>query len=193
MSKTNYVSWTKEEENKLLELKKLGLSYKEISNQLEGRTPIQIKSKYASIQNKLKEAKLRKSRNTTQNRKPWTEEEDKILLDNAHEDWAVLLELLPNRTIKSMKHRLAKMQVSRQKTVLTESDKNYILSHYLKIPVSEMQEKLGVKRSTIYGFLNKRGLKVSEFEWKANDVQLTENGFGVKISYRKEVVLDGNN
>lgn len=188
MSKTKYISWSEAEVNKLLELKKNGLTYNEMSNHFKNRTPTQLKSKFGSIQRKIKEEQITNKSSKTITRQVWTKEEDEILLNNAHEDWAVLLELLPNRTIKSMKHRLSSMNISRMKTVLTDNNKEYIINNYLKKPVSELSKELNVKKTTIYGFLNSKNINVSEFEWEAQSMELVEGTFSVKVNFRKVAV-----
>lgn len=188
MSKTKYNSWTEAEVNKLLELKKSGLTYNEMSNHFKNRTAIQLKSKYGSIQRKIKEEQITNKSSKKVTRQVWTKEEDEILLNNAHKDWAVLLELLPNRTIKSMKHRLSSMNISRMKTVLTDDNKEYIINNYLKKPVSELSKELNVKKTTIYGFLNSNNINVSDFEWEAQNMELVEGTFSVKVSFRKVAV-----
>lgn len=188
MSKTKYISWTEAEVNKLLELKRSGLTYNEMSNHFKNRTATQLKSKFGSIQRKIKEEQITNKSSKKVTRQVWTKEEDEILLNNAHEDWVVLLELLPNRTIKSMKHRLSSMNISRMKTVLTDDNKEYIINNYLKKPVSELSKELNVKKTTIYGFLNSNNINVSDFEWEAQSMELVEGTFGVKVSFRKVVV-----
>lgn len=191
MSKTKYISWTETEVNKLLELKKTGLSYNEISKHFKNRTATQLKSKYGSIQRKIKEEQINKKSSKKITRQVWTKEEDKILLDNAHEDWAVLLELLPNRTIKSMKHRLSSMNISRMNTVLTDENKEYIINNYLKKSVSELSKELSVKKTTIYGFLNSKNINVSDFEWEVQSIDIVEGTYGVKLKIRKVAVKNG--
>jgi hypothetical protein len=90
-------TWTKEEDEALLELaEKYGYkNWKAISENLEGRTPIQCSARYKRIRPGLTKG-------------AWTVEEDKYVLDLIRKfgkNWSLLAKYMPSRSGKQIRDR----------------------------------------------------------------------------------------
>lgn len=173
--------WTQEEEELLLKLKQQeNIKYKDIVHHFENRTVAQLKSKFDAMMYKERKygnpSKVIKSKEWTR----WTQEEEKLLLDNAHESWDVLEALLPNRTKKSIKHKLSHHKIVRQRSSITDEQKQYIRDNMHTITSKDIADHLNLSNVNVNRYMKSLGVKPT-YAYEITNVEIEHTSIKVRL------------
>lgn len=112
-------------------------------------------------------------------KKGWTEEEDKLLLENYNKcHYSELTKIIPGKSKGAILKRARKLNLE----VITESTDfiyneefaNYISKMWGKISIKEIARKLGISKSTVYCYKNRLNLPNIDTRLKWNDDTLLE-------------------
>ena len=141
-------AWTKEEKQKLLELREKGYKLEELENEL-GRTQ-------QAIQRQLRLCGVTKQDAPRKNQKfsykLWNEEAN-ALLKQYYMDEKKLIEeisILMNRSVASIRNQLNKLKIGRLESVeWSPEEDEYLKQHYPKSPQEQIEQHIGRAWSAI--------------------------------------------
>lgn len=117
----------------------------------------------------------------------WTDEEIQLLHDNWEERMSTLLELLPNRSISSIQHKIKRLGYQRDKTILTGQDYDYIIANISSKSNKQIAKDLNVSPPVITRALQKLGINKTNYWTQSSIDKVPDHPFSVKITYEKVI------
>ncbi len=122
--------------------------------------------------------------------KTWSDEEIQILHDNWDRRMNELLELLPDRTVPSIQHKIKRLGYQRDKTILRQQDYDYILSNLSTKSNKQMARELNVSPPVITRALKELGINKTNNWTQTNIVKVPNSPFSIQVSYKKVIEVE---